>query len=65
VTTPVCRHEHTTQVDAGHVCDTCGEVLERPVLRGVTGGQSTPTRRRQLELVREVRRSLHPVDGDR
>lgn len=62
--TPVCPHEHTSTVDAGHVCEDCGSVLERPALRGVSGGQSVPARRRQLELVRQVRRALHPVDGE-
>lgn len=62
--TPVCPHERTSPVDGGHVCEDCGTVLERPALRGVTGGQSVLPRRRQLELVREVRRSLRPVDGE-
>lgn len=61
---PVCPHERTSRTDSGSVCEDCGTVLERPALSAVTGAQSPLPRRRQLELVREVRRSLHPEDGE-
>lgn len=50
---PTCSHEAITEVDARQVCDRCGEVLSR----------DEALRRRRLERVREVRRSLHPTDG--
>jgi predicted nucleic acid-binding Zn ribbon protein len=54
MTTPDCPHRSTSPVDDRAVCDTCGEVLARDEAR----------RRRQLEHVAEVRRSLRK-DGDR
>lgn len=63
--TDPCPHEHTSPVSAGHVCEACGVVLERPSLRPVVGGRAVPSRSRRLELVRQVRRILRPVDGDR
>jgi hypothetical protein len=65
MTTTPCPHTHTTPVDAGHVCEACGVVLDRPALRSVAGGRAVPSRRRRLELVREARRALHAEDGDR
>ena len=65
MTAPDCSHEVTSPVAAGHVCESCGEVLERPALRGVDGSGRVLPKRRQLEFVRQVRRSLRPEDGDR